>query len=623
MVFRRGAGLVEHWAARERGLQLWVELFELPRRGELALRYELGGALGAAELDGSRAVFRVPGLGGAVLGGVLGIDARGRTARGDLRAVPGGIELVLPAAFVEEAALPLIVDPLLTPLHELELPNDDLAPAIAHEPGSGHYLVAWELVFSAADTDVYCWRRGADGEPVGFLSGVAASSADEREPAVGANPNTGEFVIAYARQGTGGDYDVYAREMNAASGFLGAAAQVLGGAADQREPVLSDEAPGLPGDHDVLIGWRVAGDGLYFGRLRHPATGGPLVIGATPLAGPDGIHLSVTPSGGLAGRHLFAWESTANGFGGSTSQIITGTVVSRTGAVLYDSPFLEIAYAWELHEPAAVGDGTRFYVAHVFDDTATASSVRVRELRWNGQGLDLVNGAATVSATDGQLASPAAALVGDQLLVAWEYAGVFFFFGLRYTALDAATLTACEPELALPSSVLFQRDLAIASGGADRALVSWSDYDVAVSAGNVHVQPFVSATAAAGQVDLGGGTAGGGTGYAPCAFVGNGSFALELRDHAPSSLAFLILGNELLGLPCGGGVLHVDPFQSWVIQGSPGTVSAVEKLVPLSIPDDPALAGASLHAQWATKHAAGPCPLFGVELSNALRFTVQ
>ena len=88
-------------------------------------------------------------------------------------------------------------------------------------------------------------------------------------------------------------------------------------------------------------------------------------------------------------------------------------------------------------------------------------------------------------------------------------------------------------------------------------------------------------------------------------------------------LAFLILGNELLGLPCGGGVLHVDPFQSWVIQGSPGTVSAVEKLVPLSIPDDPALAGASLHAQWATKHAAGPCPLFGVELSNALRFTVQ
>lgn len=253
----------EHADARERGLELWAELHELPVRGELVLSYDTGGDLLLAAVDESGADFLEPQIGGVRIQGVLGIDALGHTCRGSIRAEGGRIDFVLPESFVQNAALPLIVDPLITPVVEVGLADDDQATDIAYDT-SGNYLVVWEHLFALDDTDIYAWRRDADGNPFGFLIGIAADTADEREPAVGMNPNTDEFVVAWSRRSTDGDYDLWGVEVSASTGFVGPAKVLVATPFDEGEPTIADERPGFPGDADLLVGWRAEGDGLLF-----------------------------------------------------------------------------------------------------------------------------------------------------------------------------------------------------------------------------------------------------------------------------------------------------------------------------------------------------------------------
>ena len=446
-------GLVEHWSARERGLELWVRIDALPARGELVLEYRADGDLPLTALDGSRAEFVLPGVGGVAVDAVVGIDALGRTAAGSLRSTEHGLAFVLPAWFIESATLPLVVDPLVSTVKSIDLPQDLTAPDLAHDPGTDTWLCVWQLEFSASDTDIYGWRRDADGAPISFLTPIATSSAHEREPAVGCNPNTGEWVVLWAQEVAPGNHDLYGRELATANGLLGSTRAAWTGPSDAREPEVSDEWPGLAGDDDLLVVWNEDQGDLFWGSLIHPAVGGPFVSsGSVVKMDVDGSEVHVSASGGLLGRHLIVWQNGA----AQGVPFLSGVVVSRTGAQLFSSPFLEADISGVEREPFAVSNGEEFWVAHVSELPGEDETVGYRHLEW-GLGLDLVTDYVQLSANDGLFSKPSAALVGDQLLVAWQELQFIVSF-LQFAAVDLETDVACEPETTVPIEVLGQFD---------------------------------------------------------------------------------------------------------------------------------------------------------------------
>jgi hypothetical protein len=113
VVYARAAGLEERYEVRSEGVEQSFVFHELPGRGDLVVHCALGGELAArGELTADGEVqFVVPGLGGATIGAVTGIDARGARCTGSLRLAGGGVDLVLPAGFVDHATLPLVLDP--------------------------------------------------------------------------------------------------------------------------------------------------------------------------------------------------------------------------------------------------------------------------------------------------------------------------------------------------------------------------------------------------------------------------------------------------------------------------------------------------------------------------------
>ncbi len=131
--------------------------------------------------------FTLPGCGGVRIGQVVGFDADGRSAPGSLRWNGSELDFVLPAAFVDGARLPLVVDPLLSSLTAVTSGTiEDRAPVVAHHDSSFNvYLVVWRRTISAANHDVMAVRVAAVGGAVtGGLLGLETTPADAGAPQV-------------------------------------------------------------------------------------------------------------------------------------------------------------------------------------------------------------------------------------------------------------------------------------------------------------------------------------------------------------------------------------------------------------------------------------------------------
>jgi hypothetical protein len=104
--------------------------------GDLIVRAEIASELQPGAIGADGVLFELPGIGGVHVGAVVGIDATGKEVLGTMRWRGGALEFVLPDAFVDAAALPLTLDPLLGPVTTLDAGNDDLVPDVAYDAGT-------------------------------------------------------------------------------------------------------------------------------------------------------------------------------------------------------------------------------------------------------------------------------------------------------------------------------------------------------------------------------------------------------------------------------------------------------------------------------------------------------
>jgi hypothetical protein len=634
VVYAHPGGIEERYEVRADGVHQTFRFASLPAgAGDLVVRGHLEtDLLRCSEGEGAR--FELPGFGGVRWGGVTGIDAGGAAAAGDLRLDGTRLELSLPADFVSGASLPLVLDPLVGSLLEPAVGvNDDADPDVAYDVTEHVYLAVWERWYSSTDTGIRAQRFSTGGSPVGSLIIVATNpslteSFGAFNPSVASVNKTNRFLVAWQQSSAASFWvNIRCAAVDADDGQISASVAVDAGSPSQYNAVVGGERTEL--DDDALVVWQQDGVGIRMRQMAVPTSGAP--FGTTPAAtleantpGYVKTGPAISRSGGDDGRFLVTWTRSS----GADVDDIEGRVVSRNGQPLGTSVLVSGAETEVQDIMSAVdGDGDRWVVAWSRQELLVPDKwdVAVRALEWNGSALEFATDDEYLESdfNDSEY-TPAVAWTGTSALVVYldedgEAVG-------RYAkSVDPFTCSECETEMFIAGEAGDSyRTAATAewaggpgTGELDNAWILFDfqpldspDTDVL---GARYDAPWV-------PEDLGGGCAGGGENFNPCAFEGNQDFRAQLVGAAPNAPTFWVVS----ALP--------EPFVTgactWTPKFLPGMVliprltdndgdASAQAPIPLGT------AGLTVFSQWATLHAGGGSPLLGgVSFSNALEVTI-
>lgn len=410
--------VVEVFHNGDDGLEQRWELAARPEgQGDLEVRVALGGLEYAGQTEtGHHFVDPTTRL-GVRYGLATWVDAAG--ARTAVRTVRDGGEWVMrvPAAVLDGAAYPAVLDPIVSPEMGVDMPvplpalGPDILPAVAF--GGGVYLVAW-MHYGNTSYDILAARvRGSDGallDPGSITLSVA--SGDQYYPAVASSGS--EFLVAW----TGGPGLVSARVRASDGQVLDATPKTL---------AASPAAAGSPSmtfdGANYFVVWNdtrnaSTGSDIYGARVR--ASDGVALDGS-------GIPICVlagnqsNPSVAFDGaRYLVVWEDNRNA---STGYDIYGARVRASDRAVLDTGGLPISTATRTQgAPVVVFDGTQFLVAwddarnHVEFSTYDVYGARVRGTDGavlDASGIAIATGAGSQGATD-------VASNGNGALVVWQ-----------------------------------------------------------------------------------------------------------------------------------------------------------------------------------------------------------
>jgi hypothetical protein len=310
VVLDRGA-FVESYELRPQSIEQTFVFATLPQRGELALHVPIASDLAGAETaDGIE--FQGE-LGRVVYGRATAIDALGRRSQATTELADGAITIRVDAGFVAQAALPLVVDPVLNTISFPSVAGaDDFAADVAYDAGLNAWLAVWEETFSSVDTDAYCRLFDSQGHTManGVIDFTTASWVSPRC----ANLAAAHQFLAVAGVTTGTLKNVLARTVvqNGAQLTISNSFDVSAGTSGDRinPDVGGDPYLGTPSFYCVVfehvisstqheIGVRaVAPDGTLFNP-------GPLFLPSDPTA-PD-VTPSISKSDNII-QWTVAWE---------------------------------------------------------------------------------------------------------------------------------------------------------------------------------------------------------------------------------------------------------------------------------------------------------------------------
>lgn len=161
----RGA-FVESYDLTPQALEQSFVFSSLPRTGDLVLRIPVASELEASE-SGAGLEFRGA-FGRVVYGRATAVDARGRRQAVRTTLEDGAIELELDASFVDTAALPLVIDPIVSTfvINGWSNSNDYYSDA-AYDPTLHQWVVVYEENNSGADSDVFVSALDDSGATAG------------------------------------------------------------------------------------------------------------------------------------------------------------------------------------------------------------------------------------------------------------------------------------------------------------------------------------------------------------------------------------------------------------------------------------------------------------------------
>ncbi len=217
--------------------------------------------------------------------------------------------------------------------------NWTMGTGLAYATGSREFLVAWMGNYTTTN-DVFYQRVSPSAVLLGANTLVSPGTPDwDRDPSVAYNPNTDEFLVAFASYSDGGRYGyVGARRVKAGSGAMGPQIN-YGAAVSTYVPSVSYNAA----SGQYLLAWynrSASGAAVYGANLDSAAN----VIGGIRVLSPfyaayDALDIDYNPASGQSllvthGGGAASWEDAgvtilANGAPYDNGFILTNTTDAR------------------------------------------------------------------------------------------------------------------------------------------------------------------------------------------------------------------------------------------------------------------------------------------------------
>jgi hypothetical protein len=544
IVYSRGGGIEEHWVVRATGLEFYVELAQRPSgSGDYVVRYELdpGAAQPAAATEGGIA-WTVPGLGTISMGGVTVLAADGAHCSGSLAIVDGELELRAPGAFVDAAAFPLRLDPLVGTVTMISQPhpfydNSARESDIAHDAALDRFLVVWREPASSTGFDVRAHLTDANGAKIGS-SLLLASAVSTLAPRVGAVSSSGQFAVAWQEGAT-----VRCRLVRASDGLLSSTISVTTSASSAVGVDVSGDVTGT--DDDALVVWR-NGTGSIRGAQIATSSGTPIVVTTTelvakPMFGTLG-SVSISKTGGNAARHCLSWETRTVLYPYLSLQYVSARLFDRQLVPIGAALALSSGDSLEEAKPDVDGNGDEFVVVYSKGPQGAPNECYARSVRHSSGALVSYSSETKLSQSNFRHdLGTAVAMSGSKAYALWVEQPTLNSLALRARGLAPNGCLTCEPTfdvaLAIPLLTYAFPSIAAerAASGQDRLLATWQS-NASGPRLTIQGRPLEAFGPGAAVIDLGGacGSAGTITTSGLCA-PGSSDFKVELVGADPSA----------------------------------------------------------------------------------------
>lgn len=175
----------ELYVLRQEGIEQQFVLTSLPNRETLQL--EVGVTTDLPHRTNSAGHAFVGELGGVQYGHALAIDGAGRRLPLGTTWDHGALRITVPATFLADAQLPLLIDPLIGTITNLTATNTVALAAVdlAFDQSLGMYFAVYERAFNAADHDVFVAQLDLAMQPLNLVT-IDYSSAYWSRPRIAA-----------------------------------------------------------------------------------------------------------------------------------------------------------------------------------------------------------------------------------------------------------------------------------------------------------------------------------------------------------------------------------------------------------------------------------------------------
>ena len=631
---------VETWDLRPEGIKQSFVFDRLPAGdGDLVVRMQLETEL-MPQIDGPDAMsLHLAGIGGVTIKDVVGIDANGVRIQGSLRFDGGALELRLPDAAVDQAALPLVLDPIVgTTITVVASTYNTFDSDAAFDEAANLWLVVFTRQFSTTDYDVHGQRVNTDGTLNGGTVFIDNSSATiDTNARVSTINSQNTFCVVWRRDNGTAD-DIYGRAVRAADAAMSTSTILVTSANNLGQPDIGGEATAT--DNDGILVWTdFTTDEINAKQVSVVGNTAPTAPTIAPFAAVVLIGdvsaswtnstPAISESGGDTGNHCIVWmrqfTTTANTY-------VRAAIVSRNLVVLDN--FLAIAEGTtgDHDSPDVDGNGRNWVIA--WDREATSGNgdpgIYVRAIGWNSnatapnQGYFVSGQVVVEDDLNDREFTPAVAWTGDAVLVAYVDNASGTDDDIFANLVDLYTCALCRTtDYSIDITTDDADSPGIASGRSGgensiRSLISyrWNDITSPPAGSNADIRAIRYDADEGSISNLAGGCGTGGTAAASCAISPNSAFTIRLRSAAPSGTNYLVLSPTTLNLSCGACTLVPNPYTGFVSIGTNDSLG--DRSVSLPIPA--AVIGASLVMQFITP---GTNCFGGFDLSNAVRITVQ
>ena len=612
--YRHGSGILERYDVRGEGIEQSFVFSELPPvTGDLVVRGRLTTELSLVSEDRTSGLVFENGLS---IGGVTGIDAEGRTATGWIRLDGDELVLGLPEAFVSQASLPLVLDPvlgsLIGPIVGTDFAEGDVDIVYADQL----YLVAWvDREVINPTTDWYSIRAiwinrngGTVTAPFSVWTNQAGVVYDVSVGSVN-TPNGWRYTVAFSRL-NGITRDVNVRVFAPLQVTVGPNLEVATSILFEGNPDISQ------GSEDTFtLVWEVFGIRLEGAELGINSAGTKAVVLDTFVLSTNGDDR--IPTIARCGNTKLAvwWRDNS----GTVLENIVARAWNGTSPTGADAEFLVATNSLGMTSvDVAAAAEDDFFVVY---DYGLLSS---------GADLDVYGRRITFPAgLDQPMVSPRITLANNN---SWdEHDAHLQFTGNAYqlsfrrqiAGSDVVTTTTMDPMTGQILESPYNIGLAGTIGG--HAVAAFDKDDPNSSAAmctftdsRMFCQRVSSVSGSIDNLDVGcpeGGELRVSTLASP-----NPGFRVELWDAFLQSGAYLAVADAPLFLQVGGAQIVFDPLvTASYFAGS----TSDEGYIGLDLPVPAGLSGNSAWLQWLTLSPGATCTGFPVTLSNGMQIKLQ